>query len=73
MNEQRSGVMGEIEQPSGEEQRPWICPSCAHFMVRVGTDDIPTHACAGDDVDFVPYVDSEQAMTIRRSTSAPQR
>lgn len=67
--------MEETEQRGSEEQRPWICPSCAHFIVRVGTDAIPTHACAGAgaDIDFVPYIDSEQAMMIRRSTGASQR
>lgn len=75
MSEQGSAVIGETEQSRGDEHRPWICPSCAHFIVRVGTGAVPTHVCEGADaeVDFVPYVDSEQALLIRRATLAPQR
>lgn len=75
MNEQRSGVMGEIGQPSGEERRPWICPNCGHFIVRSGTNVIPSHACAvsGTVTNFVPYIDNAQAMTIRSGVAQPGR
>ncbi len=47
---------------------PWICPSCAHFIVRAdGPTATPSHECkiAGESVEFVPYVDSDQALQIR--------
>ena len=54
----------------------WICPRCGHFIVRSTTPEgVPTHDCgiAGGVVEFVPYVDSAQALQIRNgidSTSA---
>ncbi len=54
----------------------WICPRCGHFIVRSMTPEgVPIHDCgiAGAVVEFVPYVDSTQALQIRNgidSTSA---
>ena len=46
----------------------WICPRCGHFIVRqTMPEGVPTHDCgiAGGVVEFVPYVDSAQALQIR--------
>ena len=54
----------------------WICPRCGHFIVRQAmAEGVLSHDCAltGDVVEFVPYVDSAQALQIRNridSTSA---
>lgn len=54
----------------------WICPRCGHFIVRsTMSKGVPSHDCgiAGGVVEFVPYVDSAQALEIRNgidSTSA---
>lgn len=68
---------------SQSEHSPWICPGCAHFIVRsTGPEDAPNHDCeaASGTVDFVPYIDSTQALRIRNSvrtaasvSAAPRR
>lgn len=45
-----------------------ICPRCGHFIVRQTAPDCsPIHDCpiAGGVVEFIPYVDSTQALQIR--------
>ena len=52
------------------ERSPWICPCCAHFIVRpTAPEDAPSHDCeaASGRVDLVPYIDSTQALQIRNS------
>jgi hypothetical protein len=51
----------------------WICPRCGHFIVRSATPEgVPTHDCgmASDVVEFVPYVDSAQALQTRHGINA---
>jgi hypothetical protein len=51
-----------------DEDTAWICPRCGHFIARQATSEqAPTHDCggAGRAVEFVPYVDSAQALRIR--------
>lgn len=51
---------------------PWICPDCGQFVVTI--DGRRPLAHFGDDnaavVEFVPYVDNDQANTIRAQKSA---
>lgn len=50
------------------DRSPWICPTCAHFIVRpTRTEDAPSHNCdlAGREVNLVVYIDSTQALHIR--------
>ena len=52
---------------SGSGDSPWICPRCAHFVVRVdASPETPTHDCevAGEAVELVPFLDSGQALEI---------
>lgn len=55
---------------------PWVCPTCAHFMVTVGADvEEPSHECIAVHrrVVFVPYTSSEQAESIRRRLPVQSR
>ena len=53
------------------ESVPWICPRCAHFCVRVD-GGAPSHECrtAGEAIESVRYIDSDQAMAIRNRFAA---
>ena len=44
-----------------DDRRPWICPSCGHFLVRA--DPVACRRCT---VMVVAYTGSEQAESIRR-------
>lgn len=46
---------------------PWVCPRCAHFIVRSDGSRPLSHRCPdlAAEVDLVRYVDSTQAATIR--------
>lgn len=53
------------------ESVPWICPRCAHFCVRAD-GGAPSHGCrtAGEAIEFVRYIDSDQAIAIRNRFAA---
>ena len=74
MSRQDSSASSEVLRVAETEQRPWICPGCGHFVVRNGRDSVPEHACSvvGTVVEFVPYIDSGQAMRLRSGIARPR-
>jgi len=54
----------DTDSDSDTERRPWICPTCGHFLVR--PDAITCRRCSPA-VPLVAYTGSEQADTIRRT------
>lgn len=69
MPSEPSTLSSDADKEVGNDQHPWICPGCGHFIVRRGPSENPSHPCAaaGTSVEFVPYLDNEQALSIRRS------
>lgn len=72
MSSEPSALSADADKEVGNDQHPWICPGCGQFIVRRGPSENPSHPCAaaGTSVEFVPYLDNEQALSIRRSIEA---